>query len=149
MKKIGKNILILNFILIINMIFIDFVKADTYNNYSNDVVSCGNNFVTGIPASIPKVVSTVYIIIQIIVPVLLVILGMFDLFKGITAGKEDEMKKSQQTFIKRLVAAVIIFFVFVIVKLVISFAANASSADILECTECFIKNNDKCIKSSK
>ena len=68
-------------------------------------------------------------------------MGTLDLFKGITAQKEDEMKKGQQMFVKRLIAAALIFFVFVIVKVIISFVADGSSVAIMECAECFINNN--------
>lgn len=137
MKKV-LNILL---IVLINLIFIDIVGAETYNNYSPATVSCGDGLLTSIPNAIPNVVSIAYTIIQIAVPVILVVMGSLDLFKGITAQKEDEMKKGQQMFVKRLVAAALIFFVFVIVKVVVSFVADGSSVAIMECAECFINNN--------
>jgi len=137
MKKV-LNILL---IVLINLIFIDIVGAETYNNYSPATVSCGDGLLTSIPNAVPKVVSIVYTIIQIAIPVILVVMGTLDLFKGITAQKEDEMKKGQQMFVKRLIAAALIFFVFVIVKVIISFVADGSSVAIMECAECFINNN--------
>lgn len=137
MKKV-LNILL---IVLINLIFIDIVGAETYNNYSPATVSCGDGLLTSIPNVIPKVVSIAYTIIQIVVPVILVVMGTLDLFKGITAQKEDEMKKGQQMFVKRLISAALIFFVFVIVKVIISFVADGNSAAIMECAECFINNN--------
>ena len=137
-----KKVLNICFIILISFVFIDIVGAQSYNNYSPGTASCGDNLLTGIPNMIPKVVSIVYTIIQVAVPVILVVMGSLDLFKGITAGKEDEMKKGQQMFIKRLIAAALIFFVFVIVKVVISFVAEGDSTAIMECAECFI--NNKC-----
>lgn len=137
MKKV-LNILL---IVLINLIFIDIVGAETYNNYSPATVSCGDGLLTSIPNAVPKVVSIAYTIIQIAIPVILVVMGTLDLFKGITAQKEDEMKKGQQMFVKRLIAAALIFFVFVIVKVIISFVADGSSVAIMECAECFINNN--------
>lgn len=137
MKKV-LNILL---IVLINLIFIDIAGAETYNNYSPATVSCGDGLLTSIPNAIPKVVSIAYTIIQIAIPVILVVMGTLDLFKGITAQKEDEMKKGQQMFVKRLIAAALIFFVFVIVKVIISFVADGSSVAIMECAECFINNN--------
>ena len=69
---------------------------------------------------IPNTVSLIVKIIFIVVPVLLVVLGSMDLLKGVWAQKEDEIKKGQQTFIKRLIAGVLIFFVYAIVRLLIS-----------------------------
>lgn len=105
-------------------------------------VSCGN--VTEIPRKIPELTSLGISIVQISVPVILVLMGSMDLFKGITAQKEDEIKKGQQLFIKRLIIGASIFFVIVIAKLLISVIADASSANIIECVDCFLSN--KCVK---
>ena len=110
---------------------ISFVSAETYDNINADsLLSCGNGMMTDIPVLIPKVVSIAYIIIQIAVPVVLVIMGSLDLFKGITAGKEDEIKKGQQIFVKRLIAAALVFFTFVITKVLISFIENDCDSNI-------------------
>ena len=66
--------------------------------------------------------------------------------KSVSAGKEDEMKKGQQLFIKRLISAVLVFLVFLIVKLVISLVAEEEKTDnkamrIMQCAECFIDKN--------
>ena len=118
----------------------------TYDNYSPSLVSCGEDSKTGkkllsdIPSLLPKVISILYTLVQIAVPVVLVIFGMLDLVKAVTAGKEDEIKKGQQLLIKRLIAAALVFFVFVIVKVLISLVADSSGSRIIDCVECFIKN---------
>lgn len=89
-----------------------------------------------IDVKIANTVHTVILIIQIVVPVLLVVLGMMDLVKAVIAGKEDEIKKSQMTFVKRLIAGALVFFVFVIVKMLVSFVADDD--DILNCANCFL-----------
>ena len=92
-----------------------------------------------IDEKIPNIVSTIITVIKIAVPILLVIMGMLDLMKGITAGKEDEMKKGQQLFIKRLISGALVFLVFTIVQLIISFVADANDKDnIMDCAQCFI-----------
>ena len=63
---------------------------------------------------IPDTVSLIVKIIFIVVPILLVVLGSMDLLKGVFAQKEDEIKKGQQTFIKRLIAGVLVFFVYLL-----------------------------------
>lgn len=89
------------------------------------------------------ITHSIILIIQIAVPVILVIFGMMDLMKGLMAQKEDEIKKGQQTFIKRLVAAAIIFFVVAIVKLVFTFVADDKDGNMLNCANCFINGTDK------
>lgn len=59
---------------------------------------------------------------RIIVPILVLILGMLDLGKAVIAGKEDEMKKAQKTFIKRLIIGVAFFFIPIFVDIIMSLA---------------------------
>jgi len=66
-------------------------------------------------------------------------MGMIDLLKSVSAGKEDEIAKSRNMFIKRLIMAVLVFFVFYVVKLLISVVADNSN--IMDCAECLINNN--------
>ena len=94
-----------------------------------------------IDTKITNTVHTIILVIQVAVPVLLVIFGMLDLFKAITAQKEDEIKKGQNMFIKRLIAAAIVFFVIAIVKLLISFISDDEG--IMTCASCFLNGADK------
>ncbi len=107
-------------------------------------VSCGK--IEGIPGKIPEITSLIVTIVQIAVPVILVLMGTLDLFKGITAQKEDEIKKGQQMFIKRLIVGAIIFFVIVIVKVLISIVADSTNDtnNITECIDCFLSGTDNC-----
>lgn len=77
-----------------------------------------------VPSQIIDIVHTVITLIKIGVPIILVIFGMLDLGKAVMAQKEDEIKKGQQTFIKRLLAAAIVFFVIFIVQLVFNIIAG-------------------------
>ena len=143
--KVKKKILILIIISFVLLFNFSCVNAADYNNYEIGTVSCGNGMLTKIPPSIPKVVNIVYKVIQIGVPVVLVIMGMIDLAKSITSEKDDEIKKSQKLFIKRLISACLIFFVFAAVKFLISLVADTSKEKIkiIDCAECFINNECK------
>ena len=105
-------------------------------------VSCGN--VTDIPRKIPELTSLLMTVIQIAVPVILVIMGSMDLFKGVTAQKEEEIKKGQQLFVKRLIVGATMFFVIAIGKLLVSVVADTSSQNIVECIDCFLSGIDYC-----
>lgn len=97
-----------------------------------------------IDQKIPDAVSLIIKIIRIAVPVLLVIFGSIDLLKGVMAGKEDEMKKGQQLFIKRLIAGALVFFVFIIVQFVISLVADSTeNLNIMKCAKCFINGGEE------
>jgi len=85
----------------------------------------------------PYIVSTIITIIKIAVPVLLIIFGMLDLGKAVIAAKEDEIKKGQQTFIKRTIAAIIVFFVIQVVQIIVRFISG-NDENISGCFNCFI-----------
>lgn len=59
-------------------------------------------------------------VICIIVPIVMIVLGSFDLFKAVTAGKEEDIKKKQSVLIKRVIAGLIIFLVPTIVSILMN-----------------------------
>lgn len=87
--------------------------------------------------TIPYIVSTLILLIKIVVPILLIIFGMLDLGKAVVASKEDEIKKGQQLFIKRVITAVIVFFVVQLVQIIIRFVSG-NDQNIANCFNCFI-----------
>ena len=58
--------------------------------------------------------------IKYILPVIVILLGIIDFIKAVAADKEDEMKKAQGRFVKRLISAAIVF----LVPLLIEFILN-------------------------
>ncbi len=49
--------------------------------------------------------------IKIVIPIALIIFGMLDMGKAVTSGKDDEIKKQLMAFMRRAIAAVLVFFV--------------------------------------
>lgn len=111
-------------------------KVATSSEYT-----CGgiDNFVFS--GMFPYVVSTIVMIVKIVVPILLIIFGMLDLAKAVIASKEDEIKKAQMTFVKRLIAAVIVFFVVSLVQVVIRFVAGGDEESVMGCFNCFVNGS--------
>ncbi len=97
-----------------------------------DPVMCGT---TEIPEQLASIIAFIYNAIRIAVPLLLIIIGMVDMAKAVTAGKEDEIKKAQGLLVKRAVAAVIVFLLLSIVKLLMSVvgAGEANNPGIWTC----------------
>ncbi len=89
---------------------------------------------------IPYIVASIVTIIKIVVPILLIIFGMIDLVKAVTAGKEDEIKKAQTVFIRRLVMGILVFFVVVIVQMLVTFVSN-KDRNVANCFRCFINGD--------
>lgn len=73
-------------------------------------------------------------IIKIIIPVIIIVMGSIDFVKAIISGNDDEMKKSEKNFFKRLIIGVAIFFVFSLVSFLMGLINN--SLDNL-CITCF------------
>lgn len=120
-----------------------------YNSLNTAKVSCGSGMVKHIPKAIVRTTNIVYNIIQVVVPIILIVMGMITLIKSVSAGNDDEIKKAQMAFVKKLLTGAIIFFMFVIVKLLISVAAdNSNKAKIMGCANCFL-NNKSCSSDKK
>lgn len=74
----------------------------------------------GIPSTLVSIVGLIYKAIQIGVPIILIIVGMFDMGKAITQQKEDEIKKAQSLLVKKAIAAGIVFLMFSLVSLLLN-----------------------------
>ncbi len=111
---------------------------------SGEKVSCGN--IQNIPKKVPEFVSMFILIAQVVVPVLLVLFGMIDFAKGVMSQKEDEIKKGQQTFIKRLLVGAIVFFVVALVKMLVSIVGDTDTnkENIISCIDCFVNGVENC-----
>ena len=107
-----------------------------------ETVKCGNFENLAFDSLIPDLTSTVVNIIKIGIPIILIFLGMLDLGKAVMAQKEDEIKKSQQIFVKRLISAVLVFLVVFIVQTVIGLVAGKQNSNITKCIDCFLYGSD-------
>ena len=79
-------------------------------------VKCGD---VTIPAGVAGLIHLIILLIQIAVPIMLIIWGMIDFAKATIGGDEDKIKAGQKLFIKRLIAAIIVFLIVTITQLVI------------------------------
>ena len=68
-------------------------------------------------------------VICIVVPVVMIVLGTIDLFKAVTAGKDEEIKKRQKALITRLIAGIIVFLVPSIVSLLMELIGQSSTKE--------------------
>lgn len=117
----------------------DFMVVDHY-------VSCGGSgssaLVKNIPSILPKITSSIYNTVMVVVPVALILLGIVDLVKGIMSQKEDEIKKGRDSLIKRLITGVIVFLIVMLVKLFVNIINGGNdSSKIIGCIDCFVSND--------
>ena len=108
-----------------------------------DTKFCSDVFGTEVISPVDTIIHYVYLGIQVVIPILLIIFGMIELGKAITAQKEDEIKKAQSGFLKKLVLAILVFLVFAIVQFVFGFAAGSTkdgeSGTVWSCINDLIK----------
>lgn len=92
-------------------------------------VKCGNVFSVELIEELRKI----FRVIQIVVPILLTLLTMFDFAKAVFVQDKDGLNKAKNNFLKRAVAAMIVFFSPYIITGIMDLANEV------------IKNGDDCI----
>ena len=92
---------------------------------------------TGGVADVVVLAKMVIKILQIAVPIGLIVMGTIDMAKAVIAGDEKKMKEAQKPFVKRIIAAVIVFLIPIIVNMILSFVTTGNS----EWVDCY--NNAK------
>ena len=63
-------------------------------------------------------------ILQILVPIALIVWGSIDIGKAVIAGDEKKIKEAQKPFVKRIVAAIIVFLIPWLVNIIIGFVGS-------------------------
>lgn len=85
---------------------ISFITSDLYSLISILPQDCN---VLG--SGVQKILSELYTIVEIAIPILVVLLCTVDMAKAVIAQDDNEMKKSQSRSIKRLIIGLAIFLV--------------------------------------
>lgn len=108
---------------------------------ASDYLLCGND--KKIPLVMGTVISILFTLIRILVPVLLVITGMISFLKATISSKvEDQLQKAKKSLVNKIVAAVIIFFIVSIVNFVIALVAGKDNS-FSSCMYCML-HPDSC-----
>lgn len=86
-------------------------------------VSCGEDSTL---VNVIAIVRLVMNIICIAVPIIMILMGTIDLFKAVTAGKDEDIKKKQKALITRIIAGVLVFLVPTIVSVIMNLIGVSS-----------------------
>lgn len=78
--------------------------------------------------NVSKIIVNIFKTVQYAGPLLVVVLTILDFAKAVVSGEAEEMKKSSNKLIKRLIAAVLLFFVPLLCELILDFA-NITTVD--------------------
>ena len=76
-----------------------------------------------------RFIKAIFNIIQFLIPVGLIIMGTIDLGKAVLSSDDKEIKQATSKLIKRAIAAVSIFFIVLLVKLVMNTVAKSDDED--------------------
>ena len=111
--------------------------------YMLDEVSCGGGNLKLGDGMLPQAISTIVNIMKVAIPIMVVVFGLIDLGKAVMSAKEDDIKKNQGLLIKRLIIAVLVFFVVSLVQFIVSLVGgdDPSKNPFWSCFDCFISNN--------
>lgn len=107
------------------------------NKLDKKVAECNG---TSIPYGIPYVVHIVINLLKIFTPIILIIMGMLDFFKAVVASDEKQMKESSSRFIRRILAAVVVFLTVSIVQFVFNLL-DTEDGGAISCITCFVNGN--------
>lgn len=130
-------------ILIVLTLFISPVYADCGTDaITSTIESCdaagGIATVCGIPYGLSQMINDAFNLLKIGVPIVLIIMGLIDLVKAIVGQKEDDIKKGWNTFAKRVLYGIAVFFVFFLVQFIVSLLPGSSGKnDISGCVKAF------------
>ena len=84
-------------------------------NSANNKLNCGQL----IDEKTKKLLNDILKYPRYAVPAIIIVLGSLDMFKAVIASKEDEMKKAQKTFIKRVIVGVLVFLIPALINVII------------------------------
>lgn len=85
-------------------------------------------------------VKAIFNLIQIVIPIGLIIMGSIDLGKAVLSSDDKEIKQATSKLVKRAIAAVAIFFLVLLVKLVMNLVSdngNGQTGDSVSWMDCW------------
>lgn len=94
-----------------------------------------------IPPIIPDITSFAVNALKIVTPVILIFMGMITMVKAIASSNEDEIKKAQNGLVKKIIIAVMVFFVIGITQFVIAKVSDSASESVDNCLDVFLNGN--------
>ena len=87
-------------------------------------------------STLVDLLKTILTVVKIVVPIILLVMGSLDFARAIFSANEDEIKKSQSKFIRRLIVGVIIFLAPSILQEILTLAHSVW--DVIDPTLCGI-----------
>lgn len=92
-----------------------------------------------------QLIGQVLNIFKISLPLILIVIGIFDIGKAVVSSKSDDIKKNIKNFFKKVLVSLVVFFIPTIVMVVFGFvgkfteAIEESGIDYEVCYSCIYK----------
>ena len=105
-------------------------------------VRCGDGI--EIPALLPGLVSKLVLLLQLAVPIILIVTGSLRYAKAVMSGDDKVIKETNASFIKSIIAAIVIFLSIAIIKFAFNLFDQADTdgdGGTNSCVACFIKGD--------
>ncbi len=80
---------------------------------------CTSIFNFDTPGSFGSMLQSLFNMVKIIAPILVILFGALDFGKAVIASDQDALKKAQSNFVKRCIAAVALFFLPMLINLIL------------------------------
>ncbi len=106
---------------------------------STEQENCSGSIID-IPVKAANILNTIYIFIKIATPIILIFIGMLDFGKAMVSNNEKEMREKQSKFVKRIIAAIMVFMMFVLIEFVLNVTAGSDADATQNCINLIIKS---------
>lgn len=92
-----------------------------------------------------RFMGRIFMVVKIVIPLLLIIFGVWDFSKAVIGSKDDEMKKAIHSLLYRAISGIVIFFLPTLIHLVFQLvdSFNQYESDYAKCSLC-ITSPGKC-----
>ena len=116
-----------------------FLANNSTKGLATEYISCGGS---AFPKMAIDIAHTIFLILQIVAPLVIIVLGMLDYMKAVTATI-NEMDKHKKTFIRRLTAGAMVFVVTTLVQMIVGFTSDSNQTNA-SCVTCIVRGSKAC-----
>ena len=79
-------------------------------------------------AEVWQIIGYAFLVLKIVIPIILVVLGIVDIGKAVLSSDEKLIKDGVMKLVKRVIAAVIIFFIPTVINVLFQFIGGFSES---------------------
>jgi len=119
-------------------IYTMFISLISTSVFASECFVCGNTY---FPLGVSTLIRNIFNLIKLLVPVIIIIMGMIDLFKAVVASDEKKMSEAMPKLVRKLISGIMIFIILSIVQFVFKNVLNNNGLftdSMMDCVNYFI-----------